>query len=272
MERITASTIRNLPKPDFIDWLVHESDIEIHGVETECYRLEAEIDEGKLESWALHFRRHYLRDDELETLSEAAGKTPTQYLQDDIVPSIPQIRSGDFAEIVISDLLQFVASYSVPRYKQRGRVDKDKSGFGVDIIAYKVSDSKSPMPTDELMTVEVKARCSDTNLKKALVDAGKDSAKDKSRVGMTMNFIMMRSYSDGDIRTFEDMARLMKKSEHPYVERSAAAAVVAVIDADKHLDDATASDLFLEANDMVFIVHGARLMELVHQLYDRCIK
>ena len=63
---INRFNIRDLPKPDFIEWLVEEDDVRIDGAVTRCFRIEGVMDDGALQRWALHVRRHYIRDDELD--------------------------------------------------------------------------------------------------------------------------------------------------------------------------------------------------------------
>lgn len=56
------------------------------------------------------------------------------------------VRSADITEILISDLLEFVHQYSVPRYKLKNRSGKNNSQQGTDVIAYKYkNEDKTPM-------------------------------------------------------------------------------------------------------------------------------
>ena len=96
--------------------------------------------------------------------------------------------SGDFAEMLISDLLQFVEGYEVPRYKQHARKDRNSSEHGTDVIAYKVENPDMPSENDELLAVEVKSRSASSGLSTALSEAAKDSPKDRSRVAMTLAY------------------------------------------------------------------------------------
>ena len=63
---INSSNIRSLPKPSFIDDLAVETEVSIPGIETRCYLLNFCQDEAALDAWALHIRRHYVRDDVLK--------------------------------------------------------------------------------------------------------------------------------------------------------------------------------------------------------------
>ena len=73
------------------------------------------------------------------------------------------VRSADITEILISDLLEFVHQYSVPRYKLKNRSGKNNSQQGTDVIAYKYkNEDKTPNDKDELVAAEVKAPLSNT--------------------------------------------------------------------------------------------------------------
>lgn len=260
-----------MPRPDFIEWLAEEDDVRIDGVVTRCFRINGTVDDGALRSWALHVRRHYIRDDELDEYVEYYGLDRKSYLRDFCIPDTPQIMSGDFAEILISDLLQFVEGYEVPRCKQHARKDRNSSEHGTDVIAYKVENPDMPSKSDELLAVEVKSRSASSGLSTALSEAAKDSPKDRSRVAMTLAYYSRCSLESGDMRTAAEMKRFLKASERPFCESFGIGAVAGVEDAGRHLKGKTAADLFIRQGDKVFIVHGAHLMDLVRDVYSRCV-
>lgn len=269
---INCSNIRDLPEPDFIKWLVEEKDVLIAGVSTRCFRLEGNIDEKALQRWALHVRRHYIRDDELSDYVSYYGISPEEHLRDRCVPDIPQIMSGDFAEIMISDLLQFVEGYEVPRYKQHGRTDKNSSEHGSDVIAYKVADPEKPNTTDELLAIEVKSRSASADLTGAISEASKDSKKDRSRVAMTLSYYSMRSFKSEDWQTSAELRRFLKASEHPFTESFAIGVVAGVENVKFQLDGKNAFDFLIHQNDRVFIIHKDHLMDLIREVYSRCVQ
>lgn len=269
---INASNIRDLPRPDFIDWLAVEKDTIIRGADTRCFSLDWSIDESRLDSWALHVRRHYMRDDELSKHVDFFGLALDEYLQASVIPDVPQIRSGDFTEIVISDLLQFVEGYEVPRYKQHARKDKNASEHGADVIAYKLNDPDTPCDEDELLTVEVKSRCSSTDLKGGISEAAEDSPRDISRRAINLDYYSRCSLRDGDMRTAKEMRRFLDAGEHPFVSTFGMGVVAGIKDAKKHLAKFDAGSLCIESGRTVFIIHGTKLMDLVNEVYDRCVQ
>ena len=261
-----------MPRPDFIDWLALEADAAIEGAPVHCFKLDWAIDEERLDSWALHVRRHYIRDDELGDYVEYYEQPMADYLQRSVVPDVPQMKSGDFSEIIISDLLQFIEGYEVPRYKQHARKDKNASEHGADVIAYRVKDPDVPSVEDELLTVEVKSQCSTTNLEKGIREAAADSLRDNSRRAINLDYYSRCSRKDGDTRTAKELKRFLVAGEHPFVSKYGAAVVVGVKNVKRKLDGLGADDLGIQAGRSVFIVHGSRLMDLVNEVYSRCVR
>src|SRR5437868_4063216 len=65
-----------------------------------------------ISAWAKHFREQYCLDRSLDELRLGTGLTRAEYLTkyvfpDKVMKPGPSIRSGDFAEILIADYLQF---------------------------------------------------------------------------------------------------------------------------------------------------------------------
>lgn len=265
-----VSDKRRLARPNFLRWLVHEDEVEISGTVTKCYRIEPNIDDASLDEWATHIRRHYRRDKELQEALKGYPADLSSYLADFVIPDAPEIRSGDFAEIVICDLLEFMENYAVSRYKHLDRADKNCSEHGSDVIAYRVTDSQHPRSSDELLVVEVKSRASTTNLKQAIIDAGADSMRDKARLAMTLDYHRCRSKQYGDSANADAMARFLNRGEHPCREIYAVGAIAGVKNVERHLGSAESKTLGLAEGASVYIVHKPKLMEMIHDLYRRC--
>lgn len=181
---INRDNIRDLPRPSYIKWLLREKK-HVPGIPTDCYFLDWDIDEAELEAWALHVRRHYIRDDELLEDSSLYRMNVEEYLSNFCIPMRYErdrrgssVRAGDFAEIIISDLLQFVEGLSVPRYKQVDRLNPNASDQGSDVVAYKIKDPNDPVKDDLLLIVEVKAKLTDpVRLEKVIENAAAHSKK-----------------------------------------------------------------------------------------------
>ena len=112
-----------MEKPQYIDWIVEETGIVIKDdIPIKCYKIDYKDDESILDDWALHIRRNYIEDTELKEDADDNAMTIEQYLHDYVIPQKGEelgatVRSADITEILISDLLEFVHQYSVPRYK-----------------------------------------------------------------------------------------------------------------------------------------------------------
>ena len=87
---INCSNIRELPKPCCIDWLVREDSVSIDDADVKCFRIEGSVDENALQKWALHIRRHYLRDDELKSYVEFFVKIKSQMFRRSEVETLPR--------------------------------------------------------------------------------------------------------------------------------------------------------------------------------------
>lgn len=287
-QSINENNIRDLQQPEYLSILRQVAgDVVDDSGKVFCYTIDhgGEIEEAMLEDWALHLRRHYVRDDELKRYCDGEARDVATVLKEDYIPDRPTTRSGDFGEILLSDILQFVEGYEVPRYKQVKRADRNMSDPGVDVVAYRISDLNSSGPNDELVTIEVKARA--TYKKGLLIDAilaAENSAqKDPARNAMTLRMYKKRSSDTGDTRTKNEMARLMTKSENPYRHVLAMAVVIGVDDLQteyenmKELSESEECDaemrekMRFETVEKVYIVHKGELMKLIHEIYGKCV-
>lgn len=266
--------------PGYINWFVRENYVCLEdGVPITCYKLDYCVDEDTFRNWALHIRRHYESDDELiESLSDTQ-MSAEEYLRRFVIPQKNDImagtsRSNDFTEIMISDLLEFIHGFTVPRCKQENRSGKTQSEHGTDIIGYKFKNSDhKPSDRDELLAVEVKAGLSSDNyfpICKAVADSHK---YDEVRHSHTLNFYRKKLRSNNQCQKADDIARFQRKSENDYIITFVAAAIISreVID-DNIIVGIKGVDLELRENDKIFLVHGNDLMNLAHEIYERCIE
>ena len=113
------------------------------------------------------------------------GKSRSQYLLDLVFPDRanapgPGVRSGDFAELLISDYVEFILGYWVPRgkYAEKGSRDETISVPKYkDEVEYLTAVLKNGAPeTNAMMSLE-------RNLKVVqLLDAARRSAKEGKKV------------------------------------------------------------------------------------------
>lgn len=233
-------------------------------------------EEDNLTDWAKHFRQSYCLDSEIDFLRDGTGLTRAEYLKQLVFPDEtkapgPSIRSGDFAELLIADYLQYLMNYWVPKGKFSEKESRNESAKGVDILGIKMVDPNNDSPNDELFTFEVKAQLTDTKYNKRLQTAIDDSSKDYYRQATTLNAIKRRLFRSQQ----QDKVLLVQRFQNPvdrvYKYVSGAAAVLS----DKAYDGLeitknTKIDGHQNASNLqLIIIRGSNLMKFVHALYTR---
>ena len=269
----------SMDAPRYIRWFVEESSVTFKdGKPITCYKLSYELNDDIFDEWALHIRRHYEADDELAESISATEMDIEDYLRKYVIPQKtdpfgPTARSNDFTEIMVSDLLQFVYGYTVPRCKQDNRSGKANSEHGTDILGYKYKNPVcKPQPDDELVAVEVKAGLSSDSyepIQKAVTDSKK---YDAVRYAHTLNFYRKTLSRKGQKRQADDIARFQKKSENNFILTFIAAAIISRENIPQNIINIKCEDLELISGAKVFLFHGKQLMALAHEIYERCIK
>lgn len=226
-----------------------------------------------MSAWAKHFRNHYCQDDELHRLKNPL-KTNTEYLLTEkfphqTVPPGPSIRAGDFAEILISDYLQYVREYHVPRTRYDRKAVANESTKGSDVIAFKktrnvISDN------DELLIYEVKAKASEKSSANVLQDAIDHSIKDELRIAESLNAMRQRLNDRRDDEGVDLVDRFQREPDYPCKRKYGAAAVYT----ESSMQEAvvitsTASHHPNSEKLELLIISGNQLMSLIHELYRR---
>lgn len=263
------------PMPSFTGWFVKEGCSFVDGRSVECWNLDWQSDSAILDDWAVHLRQQYISDSELAARCRFRQIQPATYLTSWIVPSGKRIRTGDFAEILIADVFEYLYGFGVPRYKQRDRSDKNSSEHGTDVIAYKIRQSGKESCDDELIAIEVKSDASGTNqssLIRRIIAANTDSFKDPNRIPMTLSYMADRAYDAGDVQTAQDLLRFLDKAGSTFNERYASAVTTSFSDPKGALSTRYPDDVKLEDERSLVIVHADRFMDLVKDLYGRMTK
>ena len=268
-----------MQRPLYIDWFVEEKGKVIkNSVPLTCYKLDYSMEESVWENWALHIRRNYIDDEQLIDDAYVNGMSVEQYLIEYVIPQRndefgPTARSGDITEIIVADLLEFVFNYSVPRYKMKNRSGKANSQQGTDVIAYKFYNSdKSPNEKDELIAAEVKGMLS-SDTYDPIKSAIKDSQKDDHRLARSIDYCRKRLRELGATEESNEVKRFLLKPDNNYKLSFAAAAVSSreAVD-DIIVLDVLGEDLEIRSGQKIFYIHGKKLMELTHSIYERCKK
>ena len=183
----------------------------------------------------------------------------------------PGIRAGDFAELLISDYVEHLLGYWVPRGKYAEKASRDESVKGVDILGFRLTNPSASTPTDTLLAFEVKAQFSGGKYNGRLQTAIDDSSRDYLRRAMTLNATKRRLRQAGEHDKALLVQRFQNLSDQPYIYRSGAAVVLSDTAYDESLLQSATKIAEHEnaANLELIVVRGKELMKLVHALYER---
>ena len=269
-------------------WIIEEEGVVLdNGEQIKCFKLDYNEDEEILDSWAIHIRRHYISDQELIESCEVLNMTAEEYLRECVIPQrgadrmAGTARSNGISEILFSDLFEFVYDLEVPRCRMDNMSGKTMSEHGTDIIGYRFHNiDKTPSVKDRLITVEVKAGLTQTTtevIEKAVIDANKD----EFRFAQSLDYMRKKLNRMGKKEQAMDIVRFQRKTSVDYILENCAAGVSSLeeipeMDIDgirtKILPEIVGDNLRIKGSAAIYYVHGARLMELAHNVYDRCVK
>lgn len=240
------------------------------GETVEVFELNKNIDASSFDNWANHFRQQYCSDNIIDKLVEGSGLTKEAYLlkfkfPDENEDFGPGTRSGDFGELLVSDYLEYILGYSVPRERYKNKFNRNSSTQGTDVIAFKIFGEKDS-PRDELITFEVKTQACKGTSKNRLQDAVDDSYKDEIRKGETLSALKQLYIEKNREDEALKIKRFQNKPDRPYVEKYGAAAVQ---DTAYYSTSVVQSVKLNGAQRILIVIKRNNLMKLVHELYRR---
>lgn len=273
----------------YLKWIVEENGIiENFDKTLKCYNIDYNNDDKVLDDWALHIRRHYISDQELVSECDLFEVSPEEYLRTYIIPQKadglgPTARSNTISEILFSDLLEYIFEYHVPRCRQYNMSGKTVSEHGTDIVGYKFAkEDKKPSKEDRLVAAEVKAVLSQSDIS-VINKAVTDSMKDEYRISLTLNYMRRKLR---DMKKFNEEKEILRfqlktKAGYDYKIDYIAAGITSmpmlqkVKKGERELNIIPGIDgtsLAISDDRSIFFVHGKKLMELAHEVYERCKK
>jgi hypothetical protein len=262
--------------PPHIQWLI-DTGIRLKtedGKDIEVWEFRHKNDSLLLSEWAVHFRNQYCSDTQIDILRKGTGMSKAQYLTnikfpDKTIPPGPSIRSGDFGEILITDYLEFICNYWIPRSHRIDRNIRNESDKGSDIIGFKIIHPETFSRNDEMIIFEVKATFSDI-IENRLQDAVKASNKDEVRKAESLNAIKQRFIDKGKEKETKRIERFQNILDNPFIEKSGAAAVLENSVFNKTRFNETTTSFHYNHNFLsLIVVRGENMMSLVHELYKR---
>jgi hypothetical protein len=231
---------------------------------------------GVLSAWAAHFRQHYCLDARIDALRDGTGLSRADYLRQLVFPADdtelgPAVRAGDFAEILMADMLEGAMGFWVPRTRYSMKAVRDESTKGTDVLGMKfVKQDCSPSPKDVLMVAESKAQMSGKKATARLQSAVTDSAKDALRKSYSLNAAKNMLLRDQRSEEALRVQRFQDPNDRPYLMESGAAALftVEVFDPES-IGKTDCSSHPNVANLRLIVVYAKDFMKLVHALYQR---
>jgi hypothetical protein len=263
--------------PDHIKWLVNTGHIitNSNGDKIEILEFNHEKDEEVLSYWAKHFREHYCFDEEIDYFREGYKFTRSEYLNKIKFPDSsnapgPSIRAGDFGEILVSDYLEFILNYWVPRTRYGSKTVRNESTKGCDTLAFKIIRSGHDSPEDTLAIFESKSQFSGPKPKPRLQDAVNDSIKDEARKAESLNAIKQLLFNRNKLQEASRINRFQNPVDRPYFEVSGAVALYSSNLFDSSIISGTSTETHPNKNNLkLIVIHGDEMMSLVHELYRR---
>jgi len=249
------------------------------GIAINVFELDIDhADDPTLMEWAKHLREHYCLDSLIDRLRRGTNKSRAEYLTDLVFPDKsddfgPATRSGDFAEILIADLLENQFGFWIPRTRYDDKLVRNESPKGTDVLGFKfVGEGPSkPSKKDTLISFESKAQLSGKKAKARLQVAVDDSTKDVYRISESLNAMKRRLIARQDDEAADRVERFQDGLEVPYIRMSGAAAIFcsSIYDA-AHISKTTNCSKHENVDNlMLVVVHSKMLMKFVHAFYER---
>ncbi|MGL5352815.1 MAG: Hachiman antiphage defense system protein HamA [Clostridium sp.] len=263
--------------PKHIEWFESFDEINLSdGNIIKVYNFNYGFSDDIMNGWANYFRNHYCLDEEIDFFRDGTGLSKEDYLLEMKFPDRsrsfgPATRSGDFAEILVADYLEYILNHYVPRTRYDRKTVRNESIKGCDVLGFIINDPSEAKADDCISIFEVKAKFSGTNKENRLQDAVNDSVKDPFRVSESLNAIKQRLFDKRDIEGCNKISRFQNKVDNPYQLNLGAVAMVneALFDKDIYsLTDVSNHDKAIN----LIVIKGVNMMELVHELYRRASK
>ncbi len=262
--------------PEYIHHLKQDDSLTLSGGGTcEVWELAVPTDVMYLSEWASRFRQTYCPDSDLDVLCAGTGKSRAEYLlelvfPDKTTPPGPGVRSGDFAELLVSDYVEFILGYWVPRGKYAEKGSRNESVKGVDIVGFKCLDATQPKAIDEMLTFEAKAQLGGGKYKDRLQVAVDDSGKDYLRAAETLAAMKRRMHIAGEQASMLVVQRFQDAVDRPYRLLSGAAAILSDEAFDTDSIKGTSIAGHNNAGELkLIVIKGKDLMSLANALYQR---
>ena len=258
----------------YLDSLIKKGCITIStGEAVEIFVLEKIKDPAAIKEWANHFRNNYCADELLDQLRKPNNLSRKDFLLQYKFPDKslgfgPATRTGDFAELLVSDYLEFTFGYYVPKDRYNCKFNRSNSSQGTDVIGLKMlGDSHSP--NDEMVVFEVKGKSQKNTRDNRLQDAIDDSYKDYIRKGETLNAVNQRAIERNDVKVSKLVSRFLNEVDTPYKMKYGAAAVY---DEDAYSEEINKNSVSKMGTSVsitwMIVIRRVDLKDLIAKIYE----
>ncbi len=247
------------------------------GQEVTVYKLDIKNEYVILDEWAKHLREHYCLDSEIDFLRSGTGLSREDYLNqikfpDPKVGIGAAVMSGDFAEILVHDYIEFFQEYYTTRTRYSRKVNRNSSTMGSDVMGYKCFNADKFSSKDELAVLEVKAQSSETMPKNKLQEAVDHSVKDVVRLAESLNAEVQRLVGENKYNDAKIIQRFQNRTDKPYIIKFSAVA----IHSRKSFSEALLKtvDISMHPGSKVnlLVIYSDKLMEFIKEMYVRASK
>ena len=259
-------------KPLYLSWLKTKEIILDHEHKVCCFELAYDInDSDVINDWAMHIRRHYSSDDELDCELEFTGMDRYEYLSKNIIPD-KLIRlgsttiSGEFAEILTYDIREYIFGEQALRGRHTFKATPEQGVTGSDILTCKLISGSASDINDTLFITESKSVLSRTDYT-VITKAYNDSSKDTFRYSVSLNYLARLYSASGDTIKRDVVRRFVNKLEKDYYQEYEGSGTTSVNSYDE-------SRVIREYDNgaqfkRTIFVYGKNLLELAKCLYER---
>jgi hypothetical protein len=203
------------------------------------YRLkDAEWDQF-LSKLPVEYRACYITDHDLKKLSGLRSLTPSQFLDQYILPDEPTIKSGDFGELLsffalIENLSNKGMTLTTP-LKWQWKESKNTPSHGADGIVLHIANDKKYSINDLVVTIESKMKAVNST-KHRIQDAIDGATMDKlSRMAKTLNWLEEKYAKLGDEKQRIVAERFKDPATHGDFKKQHKA--IAILDATLEADE-----------------------------------
>ncbi len=267
-----------MAKLQYVQWLNKTSNVisTQDGKNIEIWEFNHKNNDIILSEWANHLRNIYCSDSEIDKL-RSSSESRKDFLLNMKFPDSgrggAKIRSGDFAELLVADLLEYLENYWVPRTRYDRKTRRNTSTFGCDIIAMKQKSPNKPSNQDVIFVVEVKAQFNQNphaSIEPCLQKAVDDSKKDPIRRSESLMAMKARLIDRGDMDSVKKIGRFQEISNYPCIEQYGAAACFTDNKFNTKKISSTDASSYPSYNVLrLLVVKGKSMMDLVNALYER---